>query len=202
MDVRFARASDEAFRSYCLALMWSVSNRTDGVLLPDDLNLIPGFRRGTPSELVAAGLWTPQSQGWLITDYENTQTTRAQLEAADRARVHEREKKRRQREAKRQAEAADLPTSTDPVVPGDIPRDVPTDNTGQDRTGQAFTKATSSERSLASVPDPEPGVSTTDTSLPAEGSICPVCHWPVYPGNAGDHTGGCPRTINRRPPAA
>ncbi|KXO99675.1 Uncharacterised protein (plasmid) [Tsukamurella tyrosinosolvens] len=157
MDLRIARASDEAFRSYCLALMWSVSNRTDGVLLPDDLNLIPGFRRGTPSELVAAGLWTAQSNGWLITDFENTQTTRAQLEAADRARVHEREKKRRQREAKRQADAAgQVLTSTDPVVPGDIPEGVPTYNTGQARTGQAFTRATTSsapDRSLSPVLD-------------------------------------------------
>ena len=179
MDVRIARASDEAFRSYCLALMWSVSNRTDGVLLPDDLNLIPGFRRGTPSELVAAGLWTPQPKGWLIADFENTQTTRAQLEAADRARVHEREKKRRQREAKRQAET-EVSTSTDSVVPGDIPRDVPTDNTGQARTGQAFTKATTSERPLTPVPDP--------AALPTAGSPCP-CGWPVVAGQEREHEG-------------
>lgn len=63
--------------------------------------------------------------------------------------------------------------------------------TGRDRTG-LLTEAPTSERSLSSVP-----------ALPAEGSICPNCHWPVYPGCEREHTDGCPKYINRgEPPAA
>lgn len=138
LDRRFVRLEDEHFRSYVVALMWTVSNRTDGEILPGDLALIPGFRAGSPAVLVDAGLWTPQPEGWQITDYADTQTSRAEFEKMEKKRIAEREKKARQRA--RQAGAP--PPDGDPVpgdVPGDSPGDVPQDHIGKARQGQART---------------------------------------------------------------
>src|SRR5262249_13672235 len=59
---------------------------------------------------------------WIILDYDATQTTRDQLEAAAEARRKARDKKRRQR-------------SANAAVPGDVPRDIT--RPGQARPGQA-----------------------------------------------------------------
>ena len=163
-DRRFATLSHEAFRSYHLALMWSVANRTDGALLPAELNLIPGFCKGSPSDLVGAGLWTPQSTGWLITDFEQTQTSSAQLRALDENRAKEREKKRRQR-----AKKADAVTSADPAVPGDIPGDVPREITRtrtRTRTGSyASTDFADASGYSSEPPDPNKAASAADALI-------------------------------------
>ena len=121
-DRRLLRLPDDAFRLFATSLMWSVANRTDGVLYDDDLALIPGVNPGLADPLAKAGLWKREWDRWLIIEFEETQTTRTELEAAARARRAQRDKKRRQRAAKAAA------------VPGDVPRD--TTRTGQDRTGQ------------------------------------------------------------------
>ncbi|EPQ76924.1 hypothetical protein [Mycobacterium marinum] len=126
-DRRIQRLSDAHFRAFITSLAWSVSNRTDGLIEPEDLGLIPNFAAASAKAFVDAGLWTPLDKGWRITDYMSTQTSSDQLAAADAARVREREKKARQRAAKRVAA-----TCTN----GDVPGDVPGDNTGQDRPGQ------------------------------------------------------------------
>jgi hypothetical protein len=105
--------------------MWSVENRTDGVIEPEDLGLIPGFTRCTEDELVAAGLWTQIERRWLISEFSSTQTTRAEHEILERARTREREKKARQRAAR----AAD---------DGFVPRDIPPGSVPGDRPGDAF----------------------------------------------------------------
>lgn len=138
VDKRFVRLDDEHFRSYVVALMWSVSNRTDGEILPGDLSFIPGFRAGSAPALVSAGLWSPQDDGWRITDYADTQTSRAEFEQLENARRRERDKKARQR-ARR---TNDDGPGGDPVpgdVPGDKQGDVPPDHTGKARQGQART---------------------------------------------------------------
>jgi hypothetical protein len=129
-DRRLQRLTDGHFRAFITSLAWSVSNRTDGVIEPEDLALIPNFAVGAPQALVSAGLWSPLENGWRITEYAVTQTSRDQLTALENLRVREREKKARQRAAKKSA------TSTDAVVPGTVPRDVPPDNTGQARPGK------------------------------------------------------------------
>ncbi len=130
-DRRIMRLTAEHFRSFMTSLAWSVTNRTDGFIHPDDLGLIPHFSAGAPKAFVAAGLWSPLDKGWVITEFQMTQTTREQLAQLDAARVKEREKKARQRAAKAAAS-----TSTDEPVPRDVPQDVPQEYTGQDRQGQ------------------------------------------------------------------
>lgn len=85
-DRRLLRLSDRAFRLFANALMWTVSNRTDGVIEAEDLPLIPGYAMGIEDELARAGLWVEYRQGWLIADYKTTQTSRDELRALDRAR--------------------------------------------------------------------------------------------------------------------
>ncbi|BCI53701.1 hypothetical protein NIIDNTM18_29790 [Mycolicibacterium litorale] len=131
-DRRLARLDDASFRSFAQALMWSVSNRTDGLIEPDDLALIPTFVRGSVPALVASGLWTALGHGWLITDFVSTQTSRSELEVLENARRRERHKKQRQR-----ARAVEKPSGE-----CDVPRDGPggrspgTTQEGQDRQGQ------------------------------------------------------------------
>lgn len=119
-DRRVLRLPDDAFRLFVMSLAWSVANQTDGRIYDEDLALIPASTTGS-GQLAKSGLWERVADYWLITVFEDTQTTRADLEALARGRRAARDKKRRQRAAK----AA--------TVPGDVPRDTP--RTGQARTG-------------------------------------------------------------------
>jgi hypothetical protein len=125
-DRRLLRLPDDAFRLFVTSLMWSVANKTDGVLYDDDLPLIPSANPSLAGQLAKAGLWKREWDRWLIVEFEETQTTRADLEALARGRRAQRDKKRRQR-ATKAARASS--------VPGDVPGDTP--RTGQDRTGKA-----------------------------------------------------------------
>jgi hypothetical protein len=100
-DRRFIRLKDREFRGYLNALAFSVANRTDGVILRDDIELIRALDLGVADGLVTAGLWEVIDGGWHIREYEDTQTTRRELEVLDNLRRREREKKRRQREKSR-----------------------------------------------------------------------------------------------------
>jgi hypothetical protein len=125
-DRRLQRLQPQHFKAYVNGLMWSVSNRTDGVILPEDLALIPGFSAGSDTVLADAGLWKRRkSDGWLIEDYAATQSSRSQLEALEGYRKREREEKARQR-ARRRADAAAL----DDTEHGPSPRTVPPDRRG------------------------------------------------------------------------
>lgn len=158
-DRRIARLSASEFRSYVFALMWSVGNRTDGRLEPEDLSLIPMFTVGDESVLVRSDLWVALKRGWKIKDFDKDQTSRKQLEASDRARQKDRERKALSRAKKREASGSsegvhtdvhtdvrpDVHTDNSPdvhtdVLP-DVRPDVQVDNIGQDRTvtGQART---------------------------------------------------------------
>jgi hypothetical protein len=126
-DRRVLRLPDDAFRLFVISLAWSVANRTDGRIYDDDLSLIPASPGGS-GQLAKAGLWERVTDYWQITVFEETQTTRDDLETLARGRRAQRDKKRRQRAAKAARAAASPGT-----VPGDVARDTP--RTGQARTG-------------------------------------------------------------------
>ncbi|NQX11365.1 hypothetical protein HQQ80_06995 [Microbacteriaceae bacterium VKM Ac-2855] len=133
LDRRIGRLSDAEFRSYITATIWSVSNRTDGVIVADDLPLIPRFSTSAVLAFVALALWVETGDGrWLICDFAQTQTSKHELEVVENMRRRDREKKARQRAAKAGLEAEPSPAFAD--VPGDVPRDV---SPGQHRQGQA-----------------------------------------------------------------
>jgi hypothetical protein len=91
-DRRILRLSDAGHRLFVNALVWSVSNKTDGVLEPDDLPIIPHYRAGLEDKLVDAGLWLNHRSGWLIADFIETQTTKAEHEVLAYARFKSRER--------------------------------------------------------------------------------------------------------------
>lgn len=130
-DRRFAQISAEAHRLFVVANTWSASNRTDGAITRDDLNLFPRYVDvNRTHELVATELWIDVDGGWQIRGFDRVQTTAAQLDAAEHARALDRERKARDR-----AKAAAVSAGPKPVRP-DIPPDVLVDSTGQ-RQSQA-----------------------------------------------------------------
>lgn len=113
MDRRLQRLPDGAYRSYINALLYSVANRSDGCIDPEDLGLIPGFAANAAKTLISAGLWAPRvPAGWLIVDFAATQSSRDDLERLEKLRANDRRKK----QAKR---------ASPPDGPGDIPGDGP-----------------------------------------------------------------------------
>lgn len=118
-DRRLQRLSAEHYRTFVNALLWSVTNRTDGRIEREDVGLIPHWSANAAKAFVDAGLFTPQSDGWLITDYAATQTARSELETLERIRQRERVKKAKQR-AEKLAGGAD-----DEDSPGDDDGDSP-----------------------------------------------------------------------------
>lgn len=103
-DLRLLRLSDAEHRLFVVALMFAVTNRTDGVLYGDDLPLMPGVDIAQADGLVKAELWQGDGDQWLIADYATTQTSKHELEVLENIRRRDREKKARQRAA---AAAAD-----------------------------------------------------------------------------------------------
>src|SRR4051812_31497744 len=130
-DRRVIRLTDGAFRTFVTSLVWSVANRTDGVIDPDDLDLVHGASRDKVPELVAAGLYEPAGSVHLIVDFAATQTSRDQLLILENVRRQEREKKARQR-ARKSEESEHLSPGMSPGTPS--PGTVPG---GPHRTGQA-----------------------------------------------------------------
>jgi hypothetical protein len=124
-DRRILRLPDDAFRLFALSLAWSVANQTDGRIYDDDLALIPASASGS-GHLAKSGLWERVADYWQIAEFEETQTTRADLEhlAGQRRKARDRKRAERARRAR--------------GVPRDVLRDVTSDST---RTGQARTGA-------------------------------------------------------------
>lgn len=129
-DRRVLRLPDDAFRLFVISLAWSVANRTDGRIYEDELPLIPASPAGS-GQLAKAGLWERIADYWLITVFDDTQTTRADLEHLERQRRKARDRKRRERARRAGRSPAD--------VTRDVPRDATKDST---RTGQARTGGT------------------------------------------------------------
>jgi hypothetical protein len=176
-DRRVMRLTPIDFTSFVMASLWSVSNRTDGQVEPDDLPLIPMFNDASIRILVEKGLWIDTSDGWEISDYATTQTSKHDLEVLENARRADREKKARQRAEKRAADTSPGPTFS--PDPRDSPRDM---SPGGHRTGQAgkdegnwhVNNATgeADERDSASVPAAS---LTWDVAPIPNGRTCPVC---------------------------
>lgn len=149
MDRRIQRLTAEHYRAFSMALMFAVSNRTDGYVTADDLEAIPHFKPESVEALVAAELWAPAEGGWIISDFLTTQTSRAQLEAAESARVKDAERKARERAAKKGTTVLQASTDWRPAdSPGDNrpklgnPADGPADGAGKakdrPRTGKVL----------------------------------------------------------------
>lgn len=97
-DKRILRLTDTERSSFFMALVWSISNRTDGRIERADLPLIPTFSEKAVAGLVRWGCWESDGvEAWLISDFTRWQTTRSEFEVLDNARRREREKKARQR---------------------------------------------------------------------------------------------------------
>lgn len=140
-DARLQRVSPEAYRAHGNALMWSVSNRTDGAIPVWALPMVPHLTEAHARELASAGLWAGSARdGWMILDYDDTQTTAAQLAAAAAARRADKIRQRRHRAhvAGDHSLCGDR-TCTNATVTRDITGDVTVESTrtGQARPGQA-----------------------------------------------------------------
>lgn len=132
-DRRVLLASADAWRLYTFALMYTAANRSDGLILPDDLTLIPTVNPDCAAELVKLGLWERCEDGWQVAGFAKTQATREELERLDKARDKDRLRKQRARAA--------APVRVD--VQADVHRD--TARTGQARTGQDRTGRSTEE---------------------------------------------------------
>lgn len=101
-DRRVLRLPPDYFRLFVLANAWSVSNMTDGCVTREDLYLIPFADESGPEVLVQQGLWTPASDGWVISDFLKIQTSAAKMEAAlENRREADRARQRRKREGEK-----------------------------------------------------------------------------------------------------
>ncbi len=143
--------------SYVASMAWSVSNRTDGVVLPNELQLIPGFAGESPQVLIEAGLWkSRRSKGWEITDFAATQTSAHELEVLENLR-------RRNREAKARERAKN--SGDEPPPQGDSQPDVSMtrqrDSTGrkEGRQEKAFEKGEPAEVDERAEPEQPPSPS-------------------------------------------
>lgn len=206
-DRRIMRLSPRDFRSYVLALTYAVANRTDGRLDLADLEACPGFNLESIAPLVSAGLWLEVDAGiWAIVGFTETQTTRAQLDAAARKREAERIRQAEHRARRAAEQANSVPAGSEPVT-RDVTRDVTEDcsRPGQDRTGQALRSEevpseqddttepplTPSQESSSSATDlgdletwPEVRVPGTDTRAPSLDDAAPIVA-PARHGGSG-----------------
>jgi len=184
----------EHYRAYVNSLMYAVSNRTDGYLTPHDLDAIPHFKPESIAALIEAELWTAGEEGWIISDYLTTQTSRAQLEAAEHARIKDAERKARDRASKR---APFTNQASDSWNPADSPADNTTesrnpvdgrpDNIGQDKdrpeTGKvlpAVQVQKQTRKVTRAFPDcstPGCGGKLNQAALDAGAEICADCVW-------------------------
>jgi hypothetical protein len=96
-DRRLLRLPDDAFRLFVTSLMWSVANKTDGVLYDDDLPLIPGGSPGSHGQLARAGLWVREWDRWVITVFADSQTSSDELDALAARRLSDRKRKAAER---------------------------------------------------------------------------------------------------------
>ena len=97
---RRVQRSDAHFRSFVNALLWSVANRTDGAIGPEDLALVSGFTPGMEAEFTASGVWVTNGKGWRIAEFDATQTSRDELEALEQIRASGRKRKRACRQSR------------------------------------------------------------------------------------------------------
>ena len=170
-DRRLNRLSDADHRSFVNALVWAVSNRTDGRLDMDDLEVVPKFKTESIAAFEASGLWARSGEVWQIVEYGSTQTSAAQLTSQERGRVLT-----NARQTKHRANKSDA--DSDPDSPG-VTRDVTHNALGQDRTGQAQ-EVVSSPSPVSDVTGwPKVTPPGSVSSLPSSSDLCPMCERPL-----------------------
>ena len=88
-DRRIRNLSDSAHRLFVLALTYSVGNYTDGILSPGDMDdLLRGQKidAAAVAELEMQEVLEVVRDGWLLVDFDSTQTSAAQAKGAALAR--------------------------------------------------------------------------------------------------------------------
>jgi hypothetical protein len=110
-DRRVLRLSDAAFRLFVCGLAWSVANKTDGYLSDEDLALIPGVNLEAAEALYDAELWWSHMHGAQITEFEDTQSSRDELDALAARRRNDRRRKAAER-ARKATSASRLPSAS------------------------------------------------------------------------------------------
>lgn len=189
LDRRLQQLTGDQFRAFVVSLTWFAHNRTDGVIVPNDLPLIPFLGLEDVEAFIANGLWKRRRVGWLILDYDATQSTSVDLDAADMKRAQDRERKRKARAEERARKAAE--TSTDESCPLDSPVDCPgpvrapsSRTRDKDKDKDAFKpgniqkvedpESNGSAHVQAVVPEPIPEPQILDDPPAVE--MCPRCH--------------------------
>lgn len=186
-DRRFRRLSDSEYRSYAVALLWAVLNRTDGEVLAEDLPFIPDFVPGCTGRLVDAKLWAPTGAGWFIVDFESTQTSKAQLDGLDTRKRQDADRQRAKRNRDRASASSPGPhviPSRDSHVTGSRD-DIGQARTGQDRQGQALEEEHSD---IVGVSSKVPGPSSSE-SASCHGCGQELDDW--HSGTVAGHCLGC-----------
>ncbi len=193
-DRRITRLSDRAHRAFVVLLAYGVANRTDGVVLLADLRDLPRYVEDEVPQLIGAGLMEPLADGtgYVVVEFVDTQSSRAELEAADAARVAARKKKAGQRAAAKERQPAS------PAVPGDVaakpaacavPGDVPGDHTGKARQG----KARQGSRN-GTTTEVQPEAQAGWPPVPRLGVPDCTCGWHLAPGQ---HEPNCSQLVLR-----
>lgn len=169
-DRRVMTLSGDDFKAFVTAGTYMVENRTDGHLTPDDLEFIPRFNRASIPRLIDAGVWIAEGEGWVMVEYQRTQTSRAEFEVLENARRADREKKARMRAAKKGSPGDG---------PGDMSRGTTQARTGQARQGQDEGEAWYDERDV----NPATGEVLDPPQPVAEWWTAPIPDAPTAPAN-------------------
>jgi hypothetical protein len=170
-DKRIVRLSGDAFKLWGLGILYSVANRQEGFLHEGDLRYIHDVDASRAFELEKAGLWSRDGDGWQMAEYEDTQTSLAELDAAANARRAARDKKARQRARTKQADDSDL------VSPG-----TPQARTGQARTGAEGEPSNTQQQSDEGWPEVTPVGAGSGFSSP---NVKDSSDWPGSPSIPG-----------------
>ncbi|WFR72489.1 hypothetical protein P9209_00155 [Prescottella defluvii] len=133
-DRRFNRLSDREFRAFAYTLLWSVANKTDGLLEDADLPMVPLFEGSHADQFARQGIWERRPGGWFIVDFPETQTSKLELEQKSNARETARLKKQRQRQkSKSDSGTNSLAISSVTPVPETSLETSPGTSLGQDK---------------------------------------------------------------------
>lgn len=164
----------DAFRVFINGLLWSATHGTDGLLPERALRYLhpDGNRPELSAELIAAGLWDHDDDGYHVPDFLKYQTPAAQIE---QARALARERKRRQRERESGDDGESSPDLSVSRVTGRVTARV----TSEDRTGQAAVKGTTYETFVGAPAEKEqPGEPVVVDP------VCYSCRSPIAAGAA------------------
>lgn len=180
--------SDAAWRVYSYGLMFCNAHGTDGELPPQSVRYLhpdEQLARAGIAELTDRGLLLDAGElGYRFPDWD---TKLGQSRAADveQRRVQERERKRIQRERKRNA-AEPVQPASGARVPPDVPRVVPRDSAGQDRTGQDLQEPSPTHRGARANPPTRSNTPPAVRRTPAPRDI----DWPTRVPGTDAYTAG------------